>query len=138
MIKLRGHHLLCVHGFQGMGYSPDFIKKMREVVHFVRDDGQDGPIQVEEQSDLLCRECPNLGVGGCQSSYDAEGKIRSMDSRVLNYLGLKKGEIYSKSHLVQVTKDKVAPEDLERLCYECSWLRYGMCQEGIARLRKKR
>lgn len=137
MIKLRGHHLLCVHGFQGMGYSKDFIKKMEEVVHFIRDESQDGLIQVEGKSDVLCKECPNLGEVGCQSSYNAEEKIRSMDNRVINYLGLKEGGIYMKSHLVQRTREKVSPEDLERLCYECSWLRYGMCQEGIARLRNQ-
>lgn len=137
MIKLRGHHLLCVHGFQGMGYSQDFIKKMEEVVRFIRDEGQDGPIQVEEQSDLLCNVCPNLGEGGCQSSYDAERKIRNMDGRVLDYLGLKKGEIYMKSHIVELTREKVTPEDLERLCYECSWFRYGVCKEGISRLSRK-
>ncbi|PIU52192.1 DUF1284 domain-containing protein, partial [Candidatus Desantisbacteria bacterium CG07_land_8_20_14_0_80_39_15] len=30
-MKIRAHHLLCVLGFQGLGYSPEFIKKMTQV-----------------------------------------------------------------------------------------------------------
>jgi hypothetical protein len=137
MFKLRGHHLLCVHGFQGMGYSEEFIRKMEEVVDFIRDDQQDGYIQVDNQWDVLCKSCPNLMDEICQSSEEAEKKIRTMDEKVLNLLGLKTGGVYLKSELVQRTGENVTAEDLEKICNECSWLRYGTCKEGIAKLAKK-
>jgi hypothetical protein len=34
-IWIRAHHLLCVQGFQGYGYSPDFEQHMGSVVTFL-------------------------------------------------------------------------------------------------------
>lgn len=138
MLKLRGHHLLCVHGFQGEGYSPDFIEKMTEVVAFIRDVEQDGLIQVKGENDHVCKACPHLGEKGCRSAYNAEEKIQKMDRRVFHHLGIQTGEIYGKNELVRLTREKVIPDDLDHLCEGCSWLRFGMCKEGIAQLRKGR
>ena len=30
-LVLRGHHLLCLQGFQGYGYDEDFVKNMTEI-----------------------------------------------------------------------------------------------------------
>ncbi|MFP3361855.1 DUF1284 domain-containing protein, partial [Planococcus sp. SIMBA_143] len=56
---------------------------------------------------------------------------------VIHHLGLKPGEVYMKSELINTTAQKVKPEDLDHLCEGCSWLEYGVCKDGIEALRKK-
>lgn len=60
-----------------------------------------------------------------------------MDFNVIRQLGLIDGAVYNKSYLVQLTAEKVEPDDLDYLCKGCSWLSYGVCKEGIADLREK-
>jgi hypothetical protein len=135
-IVLRGHHLLCVHGFQGMGYSPEFIEKMAEIVERIRDPEQDFPIQVVRGFDDTCLACPNKGSERCEASPDSEEHVQFLDSNVLRHLGLQEGGVYLKSELLERTRQKVEPDDLAHLCEGCSWYSYGVCREGIARLKQ--
>jgi uncharacterized protein len=133
---LRGHHLLCIHGFKGMGYSPDFIKKMHEIVKDVRDENKDFTIKVAADFDDACMACPNRGQIECEAGQGANAHVLSMDNKVIHHLGLNAGERYKKSELLQLTAKKVSPDDLDFLCAGCSWLRYGVCKEGIVELQK--
>ncbi|NGQ93636.1 DUF1284 domain-containing protein [Brevibacillus sp. SYP-B805] len=134
-VVLRGHHLLCVHGFQGMGYSPEFVRKMAEIVERIRDPEQDFPILVVQGFDDTCLACPNKGLEKCEANGDSEEHVQGLDRNVINHLGLRGNEVYRKSDLVNWTREKVDPDDLDRLCAGCSWLPYGVCKEGIARLK---
>lgn len=134
---LRGHHLLCVHGFRGMGYSPAFVEKMTEIVKDVRNDEQDFLIKVVAAFDDACMACPNRGQEQCEAGEGSNEHVLSMDEKVINHLGLQKEKYYSKTELVFLTASKVKPDDLEYLCANCSWLQYGVCKEGIAELREK-
>ncbi|QQE75824.1 DUF1284 domain-containing protein [Brevibacillus composti] len=135
-ITLRGHHLLCVHGFRGMGYSPAFVAKMSEVVEKIRDVGQDFSIRVVQGLDDTCQFCPNKGENRCEASSDSEAHVQQLDQNVIQQLGIAAGEVYLKSELIRWTKERVHPDDLARLCEGCSWYSYGVCQEGIAALRE--
>ena len=134
---LRGHHLLCTHGFKGMGYNEDFVKVMGDITEEIRNDEFDFPIQVVRAFDDACQACPHKGKSECEKSEDSNDHVLSLDSRVLHHLGLKDGEIYMKSELISLTADRVKPADLDYLCEGCSWLEYGVCKEGIDTLRKK-
>jgi hypothetical protein len=135
--KLRGHHLLCTHGFQGMGYSPAFIKKMTEIVEEIQNEEKEFNIQVLAGLDDACFTCPHQGQTTCEKSEDSNQHVIAMDLRVINHLGLKVGETYSKKELIHLTVEKVIPDDLDHLCQGCSWLSYGVCKEGIAALKEK-
>lgn len=134
-LRLRGHHLLCVHGFRGMGYSPSFVEKMREIVEKIRDEEQDFPIQVVAALDDACMACPHHGETACQAAPDSNDHVLSMDQKVIRHLGIEEGGVYLKSELVRRTAQKVRPDDLDYLCANCSWLPYGVCKEGIANVR---
>ena len=136
-LSLRGHHLLCVHGFRGMGYSPEFVKKMSEIVEQIRDDRIDFPIQVVAALDDTCGTCPHKGKMTCEASVGSNEHVLTMDFNVIRQLGLIEGAVYNKSFLVQLTAEKVEPDDLDYICKGCSWLSYGVCKEGIAELREK-
>lgn len=135
MRTLRGHHLLCVHGFQGMGYSESFVEKMTEIVAFMRDDRTDGPIRVIAALDEACYACPYHGVDRCEADEQSNDHVLTMDRRVLNHLQLKENKVYMKSELIERTKQAVEPDDLDVLCAGCSWLSYGVCKEGIRKLK---
>lgn len=133
---LRGHHLLCVHGFRGMGYSEAFADTMAEIVKEICDETIDFPIQVQMLLDDACAVCPHNGGTICAAGPQSEDHVTSMDRRVLNKLGLQPGGIYSKSHLVRLTAEKIQADDLDHICAGCSWLSYGVCKEGIENLRR--
>lgn len=136
-LMLRGHHLLCVHGFRGMGYSPDFVEKMSSVVEQIRDDEIDFPIKVVAALDETCGYCPHHGKTTCEASTGSNEHVLTMDYNVIHQLGLVEGAVYDKSFLVELTVEKVQPDDLDHLCKGCSWLSYGVCKDGISTLRKK-
>jgi len=134
-VVLRGHHLLCVHGFAGMGYSPAFVQKMTEIVRMIRDDQQDFPIRVVRGFDDTCQVCPNKGEWVCEADANSEAHVQQLDRNVIRHLGLQEGQLYSKSWLVEQTRDKVEPDDLDQLCAGCSWLPAGVCKKGLAQLK---
>ena len=37
-VRLRAHHLLCMHGFQGKGYSDLFVRRLREIIDRLNDE----------------------------------------------------------------------------------------------------
>lgn len=135
-IVLRGHHLLCIHGFQGMGYSPDFVKKMGSIVERIRDERIDFPIKVVAGFDDACQTCPHKGDSKCEAGIGANDHVLLMDGKVLSQLELMEGAIYPKSYLLQLTAEEITPNDLDYLCANCSWLKHGVCKEGIANLNK--
>lgn len=133
---LRGHHLLCVHGFRGMGYSPGFIKKMEGIVKDVRNREKDFSIKVVAAFDDACMSCPHQGKTECEASEGSNEHVLFMDRKVIHHLGLEEGKTYAKSALLTRTAERVSPDDLDYLCENCSWLKYGVCKEGIAELRE--
>lgn len=133
-LVLRAHHLLCIHGFRGMGYSEQFIDKMSTIVEQMKDDSP-RKVRVIQGLDSACASCPHQGPGICQASDDSERHVLGLDENVLKHLNLIPGAIYDKHELIKRTRERVRPEDLDHLCRGCSWLSYGVCKEGIAALR---
>lgn len=127
---------MCVHGFQGMGYSPDFIVKMGQIVEEMKDQSIDFPIQVVAGLDDVCNFCPNKGDGNCNSPK-TDSYVLNLDRKVMDHLGIKSGEIYNKKELISLTTSLINPEDLDYLCEGCSWLTYGVCKDGIAKLKNE-
>jgi hypothetical protein len=132
--KLRGHHLLCVHGFQGMGYSPSFVAKMQEIVDQIRNPECDIWLEVTIGFDEACSVCPHRGETKCEANEDSDIHVKRMDAGVIRHLALEPDATYRKEWLVRRTAKMVKPDDLDTLCANCSWLSYGVCKEGIRKL----
>ncbi|WP_027417285.1 DUF1284 domain-containing protein [Aneurinibacillus terranovensis] len=135
--KLRGHHLLCVHGFQGMGYSPVFIERMRDIVDKIRDSSHDMWIEVKVGFDDACAACPHKGEAECERDADSDDHVKGMDRKVIRHLELEQDAIYRKEWLVKRTAEMVEPDDLDFLCRDCSWLSAGVCKTGLRQLKEK-
>ena len=81
---LRGHHLICLNFFRGEGYSDEFIKNLYAVIKKER-------IEIVTGADDVCRKCPYLKEGKCQSSDYTDEKIHLQDQKALRLLGFKPG-----------------------------------------------
>jgi len=116
MVRLRGHHLICLHFFNGEGYDDIFIENLREVVG--RTETED--ISVCEAADEICEKCPYGKDAKCLYDEGADEEIRVMDKAALGLLGIDKNERIT----WQKIKGKIPGIFLSwyrDYCHECDW-----------------
>lgn len=134
-IHLRGHHILCLFGFQGMGYSEEFVQRMAGVQERIRS-FPETPVRVDVVADEICEPCPHRGEHGCaRRGLGSEWAIQRMDREVLSRLGLDPGAALPARELFALAKARIAPEALPEICRHCQWLAYGVCEEGLRECR---
>lgn len=132
MIRLRGHHVLCLLGYRGMGYSAEYVENMTRVHQTLRT--QPGTrVHLVAGPDDLCARFPQSGTYHCD---DAE--IHQRDAVILAALDLGEDQQWTWREIQQRIQRTVVPSDVARWCSTCSWLPYGVCQEGVADLRAGR
>ena len=132
-MRVRGHNLLCIQGFVGRGYSPEFVANMARVVQAL---GETAEVTVVAGPDVLCEACPNLGAGGCLLHGEgSEPDIARQDRHVMGRLGIGIGETVHWGEILERIRKHVAPGDLDSICGDCPWLSLGHCQDGLRRLR---
>lgn len=86
LISLRAHHGMCLAFFRGEGYSSDFTRHMAQVHEYLRQNPQQ-KIRVVEERDIICRACPNLHGGVCETAE----KVARYDRKVKQLCGLEAG-----------------------------------------------
>ncbi|HZV46987.1 MAG TPA: DUF1284 domain-containing protein [Thermodesulfovibrionales bacterium] len=89
-LKLRGHHLICLHFFRGEGYSAEFTANLREILK--RAATGEG-IEVASEADNVCNICPYLKGQECFYRKESDPEIRGMDREALMLLELKVRDI---------------------------------------------
>lgn len=99
VVRLRGHHLICLHFFRGEGYTPEFVRNLRGVMARLGDG--DGAGVVVEGADDVCRACGYLVDGLCANEVSGEEKIRRLDALALDLLGLAPGDGFSFATLAE-------------------------------------
>lgn len=125
MFKLRGHHLFCLLGYRGMGYSEEYVENMTHLHRTLRENPKI-KIQLVKGPDQLCEKFPNSGVYHCQ-----DVSIYERDAAILEKLGLTIGQIVIWEDIVLLIRRYIVPSDIQRVCKSCSWRSYGVCEEGI-------
>ncbi|RYZ78407.1 MAG: DUF1284 domain-containing protein [Proteobacteria bacterium] len=59
-LKFRPHHFLCAVGFQGKGYSPEFVENFKTIKSVLDSThGDQVMIEVIERTDSICAPCPS-------------------------------------------------------------------------------
>lgn len=115
IISLRAHHGLCLHFFQGKGYSGDFVKNMAQKKAMLE---RNPLVRLTAQADEICRACPNNRCGQCESAE----KVLRYDRQVLSRCGLTPGDVLSYRELEErVLKNILLPGHREDVCGDCQW-----------------
>lgn len=125
MYRLRGHHLFCLLGYRGMGYSQEYVKNMTQLHQTLRNKPST-KIHIVKGPDHLCEKYPNTGEYHCQDE-----NIYERDAAILKKLGLKVGQIIAWGEIEKQIKHHVVPSDIQSVCDTCSWRTYGVCEEGV-------
>lgn len=133
-IPLRAHHLLCLLGFQGIGYTAEYIKNFQKVKRMV-EQNPDLEIEIREDCDVICIQCPNAQGADCfKGGLSCNKTVREMDRRVMEKLGIHPGDRFKVRDIYALVKERIKPEDLKELCYGCEWNVLGFCQRGLEKL----
>ena len=115
-MRIRAHHLFCMKGFRGKGYSPYFVKHMAFVITSL---AKGESIEVVIGPDEICSACPNLMDGAC-TLYGS--KVDDMDAYIIATLGgtsdLPKT---SKGIDNEIAKAFSRKKDIEPVCSGCRW-----------------
>ena len=128
-MKLRAHNLLCIQGFVGKGYSPEFVANMKSIVGGL---GGTTEVTVVAEPDSLCSACPNLKQSGCALHGEGTEKgIVRQDKDVLARLGLADGATVTWGEILARIRARVKPDDLDGICGTCPWLPLGHCKNGL-------
>ena len=116
-LLLRGHHLLCLKGFQGYGYDEAFTENMTEINS--KRKMSETTISLTSSPDDICSSCPNLKNDLCENEYQNE-RIVNMDKEVLKKLDTSKE--YSSVELFDMIGDIFkTKESVSKICFECMW-----------------
>jgi uncharacterized protein len=120
-VTIRAHHLLCLLGFQGFGYNPEFIRRMSETRKAL-EKGPEFSVKVVESCDDICSACSYFREKECRKGKLSAGRTREIDRKILKMLGLKKGQVISSSLAIPLVKEKLGifPK-LVKVCVRCGW-----------------
>jgi hypothetical protein len=132
-LKIRTHHLLCVLGFCGLGYSQEFISTMGKVVEKLRSNSA-FPIILVAECDIICASCPHNKGNKCLKETDSESKVKTRDLEVLHRLGFEVGAQMATGKAYAKIKERLSSGDIAEICRRCEWLELGHCVEGLERL----
>ena len=116
MAKLRSHHLICLHFYDGEGYDEPFIRNLEERLDTIRREG----VVVAEGPDDVCEPCPHRNRELCTFSRTADREIREMDAKALALLGLEPGRKVGWTWL-RDTVITVFPRWHATHCRLCTW-----------------
>ncbi len=86
--RFRGHHLICLHFYHGIGYSEDFIDALEQTLK----NAQSSAIVILRGPDDVCLMCPHLKDERCTMDAASEDEVNSMDQMALSLLNLDIGQ----------------------------------------------
>lgn len=128
-LKIRAHHLLCLLGFRGMGYSEEFVANMKKVAKATFFSGN--TLMVVDHCDVICSVCPHGKGDECHKNEDSAQKVKRHDYEVVAKLAVPTGTKFTWQEARVLISQKVSPEDLVEICRDCEWLKFGYCADAL-------
>ncbi|PWI58301.1 DUF1284 domain-containing protein [Sulfoacidibacillus thermotolerans] len=129
MFRLRGHHLLCLLGYRGMGYSPAYVATMTNLHQTLRT-APETKILLVLGPDDLCKNFPDSQTYHCE-----DANIHARDAAVLEKLGLQIGQVLPWQEIQHRIAQNIVPHDIPTLCSTCPWRSYGYCEQGVEEIK---
>jgi len=123
----RPHHFFCTLGFQGKGYSKDFIKNFSTIKQDLTDDSI---LKVTLETDDICAPCPHRRGSLC----DKQSKIEILDQAHAKALGLSEGDEITWKE-AQSRLASLSLVDHHHICQGCNWLDHGLCAKALQDLK---
>lgn len=130
IIRLRGHHILCLLGFRGLGYSPEFVENMTRVHSKVF--SSNCKIEIVAGADDICGACPRLTEQTDETRNCRN--VKRKDESVLAYLSLKPGDSIGSTELYAKLARSISTDEFNKMCHKCKWVSLGYCLEGLQQL----
>jgi hypothetical protein len=130
---LRGHHLICLHFYNGEGYSAEYIKHLFNTLEIA----EKGIVRIGAGADCICTKCPNLCEDNCVYYENADADIRRMDATALELLKLTPGTSVSWKG-VREKVENIFHEWYGLYCKDCNWLSACRKNERFRKLITKR
>ena len=136
IIQIRGHHLLCMLGFRGLGYSDEFIKNMSRIVDYIKRNPE-AQIELVDRCDAICGACPHQKDGLCIKSQGEDRRPGEFDQNVLSHLGFSPDTRTTAAQAYRSVASRIDKDAIGRLfCTRCEWLDKGFCISGLIELKK--
>ncbi len=122
-MKLRPHHLLCIQKFTGHGCDAAFTAHLTAVCTALREQPE-MQIELVQGADDLCRCCPHLAGGIC----DTEEQTGRLDRAVLHALSRRYAECGKWLLLAGDANAKILQTHaFHEICSGCQW--YALCKK---------
>lgn len=119
-LEIRAHHLCCIQGFQGYGYSPVFVTNLRAVISDIKA-FPSRPLELVSKCDVICTSCPSKRECTAQKSVISR-RIRNMDLVVMEKLKIKEGAIMKADEAFRLINSLLAnASHIEEVCGTCRW-----------------
>jgi hypothetical protein len=120
-MHIRAHHLLCLLGFHGLGYSPEFVKKMAQMKRRLKT-SPGVPVKILNSCDEICLICPHRKNGRCQKGEYSYKRVKEADEKVLSALEIKNGGVISAGKLLRLIEKNIGSfPKLVKICGMCGW-----------------
>jgi hypothetical protein len=137
-VRIRAHTLLCLQGYKGLGYSPEFADRMDKITGQLKRN-PNHEVQVICSPDIFCEVCPNLVDQQCVAGKSdvpellAGGEDNStiMDRKVLGKLCLSENEIRAWSDILKIIGQNISSRDMDDICGDCRWREFKYCAQAL-------
>lgn len=126
-MDLRGHHLLCLYGFRGLGYSRRFIDNLQRILNSLRRNYEQ-KIKLIDNVDDICKYCPYCIDSQCKNN---QIETKDLDREVLSKIGLEVNSCHKANKIFGLIKKNIKPINLKHWCQDCPWYRFNYCFTGL-------
>ncbi len=122
-LKIRAHHGMCLHFFEGKGYNDEFTGHMQKIYEKMQENPE---IELVVQGDEICKKCPNLENGICKT----QELVLGYDKEVLKKCGLVKDMKISWKDFSKLVEERIIfSGERQNICGNCQWS--SICEKKV-------